>query len=151
MLSNRSRTSISAYLIISLLCCVLGTVAFAQYQRNTACLNGRPPLKSFVVTVGRYQQRWLIKPSQEFADKNGFKFDISYFDQHGRDYLIDMRRKDVEVLILNNVIDLEKFDVAFYNNDCIHPTVASDIDGLVSDLKSSFKKEIPNVTITEEK
>ena len=59
--------------------------------------------------------------------------------------------KDVEVLILNNVIDLEKFDVAFYNNDCIHPTVASDIDGLVSDLKSSFKKEIPNVTITEEK
>jgi hypothetical protein len=151
MLASRSKTSISGYLVISLLCCVLGTVAFARYQKTTACFNDRPPLKSFVVTIGSYQERWLIKPSQEFAGKNGFKFDISYFDQHGREYLIDMRRKDVEVVVSNNIIDLDKFDVTFYNYDCIHPTVASDIDGLVRDLKSSFQEEIPNVTITEEK
>jgi hypothetical protein len=151
MSASRSKTSISGYLVISLLCCLLGTVAFVWNQRNTACLNNNPPLRSFVVTVDRYQERWLIKPSQDFADKNGFRFDISYFDQHGRDFLIDLRRKDVEVLVHNSVIDLQKFDVAFYNYDCIHPTVASDIDGLVNSLKNSFKEQIPNVTITDEK
>jgi hypothetical protein len=151
VLASRSKSSIRGFLVISLLCCVLGAVAFAWYQRNTACLNNRPPLSSFVVTVDQYQQRWLIKPSQRFADKNGFKFDMSYFDQHGRNFLIDMRRKDVEVVILNNVMDLDKFDVAFYNYDCVNPTVASDIASLVSDLKSSFQEDIPNVTITEEK
>ena len=146
---SRSKTFISGFLVISLLCCVLGVVAFARYQRNTACLNGRPPLRSIVVTVGRYQERWLIKPSQEFADKNGFTFDISYYDQHGRDFSIWMKRKDVEV-IARSPFKLGEFKIGFYNNDCLDPTVASEIDGLVSDLKSFIKEEIPNVMITEE-
>jgi hypothetical protein len=150
-LASRSKTRINVYLAISLLCCVLGTILSVRYQRNTACFNDSPPLRSFVVTVGSHQERWLIKPSKEFAEKNGFKFDISYHDQHGRDYLIDLRRKDVEVVISNNITGLDKFDVDFYNYDCIHPTVASDLDDLVSDLKSSLKESIPNVTITEEK
>lgn len=149
--ANRSKTFSSGCLLVILLFCVVGTVALKWYQKTTACFNDRPPLRSFVVTIGRYQQRWLIKSPQEFADKNGFKFDLSYFDQRGRDFLIAMRRKDVEVLILNNIIDLEKFDVGFYNYDCIHPTVASDIDDVVSDLKSLINDEIPNATITDEK
>ncbi len=35
-------------------------------------------------------------------------------------------------------------------NDCIHPTVASEIGGLVSELKGLIS-EIPNATITDTK
>jgi hypothetical protein len=149
MSASRSRTSISRFLVVSLLCCVLGIAALAWYQKTIACFNHMPPLRSFVVSVGSYQERWIIKPSQEFASKNDFKFDISYYDQHGREYSIWMERKDVQVVI-DNVIDLEKFDISFYNNDCIHPTVASDISGLIDDLKSFINNEIPNAMITEE-
>ena len=150
MLASRSKTSISGFLVISLFCCVLGVVAFAWYQRTTACFNNRPPLRSFVVTVDKYQERWLIKPSQEFAEKHGFSFQMAYYDQHGRDFSIWMKRKDVEV-IARSPFDPGEFRIGFYNNDCIHPTVASDIVGLVSDLKSFIKEEIPNVMITEKK
>ncbi len=148
MSASRSKVLISGFLVISSLCCVLGTVAFAWYQKTIACFNNMPPLRSFVVTVSSYQERWMIKPSQDFARKNSFRSDISYYDQHGREFSIGMERKDVQVVI-NNVIDLEKFDVAFYNNDCIHPTVASDIVELEDDLKSFINSEIPNAMITE--
>ena len=148
MLASRSKTSISGYLAISLLCCVLTVVAFARYQRTTACFNNRPPLRSFAVTVDRYQERWLIKPSQKFAEKHGFKFQMAYYDQHGRDFSIWMKRKDVEVIAVSP-FKLGEFRIGFYNNDCLHPIVASDIGGLVSDLKSFITEEIPNVTITE--
>jgi hypothetical protein len=149
MSASRSKASISGFLLISLLCCVLGTVAFAWNQKTNACFNNMPPLRSFVVTVGSYQERWVIKPSQEFADKNGFKVEISYYDQHGRDFSIWMKRKDTEVVVSNDIIDSDKFDVAFYNNDCLHPTVASDIVDLEDDLKSLIINEIPNAMITE--
>ena len=61
-----------------------------------------------------------------------------------------MIRKDVEVVILNLPMNLDHYDVAFYNFDCDHPTVASDIEGLVTDLKSLIGK-IPSAIITEEK
>jgi hypothetical protein len=150
MLANRSKTSISGPLGISLLCCLLGIVGFTWYQKSNACFDDRPPLKSFVVTVDKYQERWLIKPSQKFADKNGFSFQMAYYDQHGRDFSIWMKRKDVEVIAVSPFKPGE-FKIGFYDNDCLHPTVASDIDGLVRDLKSSIKEEIPNVTITEKK
>jgi hypothetical protein len=150
MSASRSKATISGFLVISLLCCVLGTVAFTWYQKSIACFNNMPPLESFEVTVDNYQERWLIRPAQDFADKNGFRFDISYYDQHGREFSIWMERKDVQVVI-NNVIDLEEFSVAFYNNDCIHPTVASDIVALEDDLKSFINSEIPNAMITEQR
>jgi hypothetical protein len=150
MSASRSKTAIRGFLVISLLCCVLGTVAFAWYRKTTACFHNLPPLRSFLVTVSSHQERWIIKPAQDFADKNGFRFDISYYDQHGREFSIWMERKDVQVII-DNVIDLEEFDVAFYNNDCIHPTVASDIVDLEADLKSLINNEIPNAMITEQR
>lgn len=148
MSASHSKISSSGFLAIGLLCCVLGTVAFAWYRKTIACFSNMPPLRSFVVTVGNYQERWLLKPSQEFADKNGFRLDVSYYDQHGREFSIWMERKDVQVVI-NNVIDLEKFAVNFYNNDCIQPTVASDITDLEDDLKSFINNEVPNAMITE--
>jgi hypothetical protein len=135
---------------LSLLLCVVGVVALVWYQKNVECFQERPPLRGFVLTIDRSQQRLLIEQSQKFADKHGFKFDIAYYTPQVDDFLIDMRRKDVEVVISNNSFHLDKFDVSSYNYNCIHPTIASDIEGLVDDLRSLLN-EIPNVRITEEK
>lgn len=53
-------------------------------------------------------------------------------------------------MIWNTLVDLDKFCVNFYDYDCTHPTVASDLEGLMSELKGLIS-EIPNVTITEER
>jgi hypothetical protein len=127
----------------------VGGVGIIKYKQNVDCFQSRPSLAGFVIILDKSQQRQLIEQSQKFANKYGFKFDIAYYTPHGDDFLIDMTRKDVEIVI-GNTIDLEKFYVNFYNYDCVHPTVASDLDGLVNDLKG-FIKEIPYVTITEEK
>jgi len=91
----------------------------------------------------------LIDQSKKFADKHGFRFQIAYYTPNGTDFSIWLKRKDVEV-ITSTPFKPGEFDIGFYNNDCIHPTVASDIEGLVSDLKSLIS-EIPSVRITEEK
>ncbi|MEP6894778.1 MAG: hypothetical protein ABI986_04135, partial [Chloroflexota bacterium] len=111
--------------------------------------NDRPPLKSIDVTIDTSQSRQLIEQLQKFADKSGFEVQIAYYDQHGNDFSVWMKRNDVEV-ITRSPFERGKFIIGFYNNDCIHPTAVSDIHVLVNDLKS-LVSEIPNVAIYEEK
>jgi len=148
MLVNRGKLLTAGCVLLGLLCCTVGAVTVSWYKKSTECFKDRPPLSSFVITIDRAQQKMLIEQSQKFASKHGFKFDIAYYTPQGDDFLINMRRKDVEVAINNNSFHLDKFSVDFYNFDCIHPTFASDIDGLVSDLKSLIS-EIPTARITE--
>ena len=115
----------------------------------TSCYNARLPLQGFDLTIDRSQQKLLIEQARKFADTYGFKFDIAYFTPNGENFSISMRRNDVELVIWNIIMDLDHYDVNFYNNNCLHPTVASDIDVLVSDLKVIIS-EIPSATITEE-
>ena len=149
MLANRSKSFQVGCLLLSLLICVVGIVALTWYRRTTACFDVRPSLRDFIVIIDRSQQKLLIEQSRKFADNYAFKFDIVYYTPDHENFLIDMIRKDVEVVV-GNTIDLDKFYVNFYNYDCIHPTVASDLDGLVSELKSLIA-EIPGARITEEK
>jgi len=51
---------------------------------------------------------------------------------------------------LSNPFKSGEFKIGLYNNDCLHPTQVSDIDGLVQDLQASINK-IPDATFTEEK
>ena len=127
----------------------MGIIAIKWYQKTTDCFKSRPSLGSFVLTIDSDEHEFLIEESRKFADKHELKFDIVYYNSQGDNFLIDMRRKDVEVVI-GNTIDLDKFYVDFYNYDCIHPTVTSDIVDLTSNLKSVLS-EIPNATISEEK
>lgn len=150
MLANRSKSFIGWCLFGILLCTIAGIAMLARYQKMTSCYNGRLPLQGFDLTIERSQQKLLIEQSRKFADKNGLKFDIAYFTPNGENFRIDMIRKDVELVIWNIIMDLDHYDVNFYNNDCLHPTVASDIDSLVSDLKS-FISEIPSAKITGER
>lgn len=148
MLANRSKSFIGWLLVGVSLCIIAGTM-LARYQKMTSCYDGSLPLQRFDLTIDRSQQKLLIEQSRKFADKHGFKFDIAYFTPNGQDFRIDMLRKDVELLILNTPVDLDHYDINFYNNDCIRPTVASDIESLITDLKS-LVSEIPSATITQE-
>jgi hypothetical protein len=97
------------------------------------------------VTSDSSQSKQLIEQFRKFAFKNSFRFDVVNPDQDGNDFRIRMIRKDVEI-ITRKPIDPNEFRIEFYNTDCIHPTVAADLDDLVIALKS-FIGELPNVTI----
>jgi len=150
MLTNHSKWFTGGCLLLGILFCVVGVVSISWYKQSTECFKDRPPLESLDVIIEASQSQQLIAQLQKFADKNGFQSQVSYYTPNGEDFSVWMERKDVEVIANNTPSNLRKFNVGFYNNDCFHPTVASDIAGLVSDLKG-FLGEIPNATITEGK
>lgn len=134
----------------ALLLCLIGGIILTRYQKMNNCYNDRPPLRSFAITIETSQSHQLKEQLQEFAYKNGFKHQTAYYSQRNEnDFSVWMKRKDVEVVARSPFVRGE-FEIGFYNNDCIHPTVATDIDNLVVDLKISLG-EIPNAMITEEK
>jgi hypothetical protein len=96
-----------------------------------SCYDGRLPLKSLDVTIDVSQQTQLIEQFRKFDRKNDFGFDINYYTPDGNDFLIDLKRKDIEV-ISTNPFTLGGFEVYFYNNDCSYPTSGTDIGGGVS-------------------
>lgn len=130
-----------------LLCLAGGIILFTRYQNITSCRDDRLPLISMDVTSDPSQSEQLIEQFRKFAFKNSFRLDIVNPDQDGNDFRIRMMRKDVEV-ITRKPSNPSEFRIEFYNTDCIHPTVAADLNDLVVDLKS-FIGEIPNVTIIE--
>ncbi len=150
MLTNRSKPFVVGCLVLGLLFCSTGVATVGWYKRSNECFENRSPLTGFVVIIDEGQQKLLIEKSQKFAGRYGFKFDIVYYTPQSTHFLIDITRKDVEVIISNTSFDLGKFYVYFYNYDCIHPTVASDIGDLVDDLKT-LVNEIPDAKITEDK
>jgi len=145
---NRSKSFTVGYVLLGLMFCLAaGIVMITRYQKMNSCYNDRPPLRSIDVTIDTSQSEQLIEQLKKFADKNGFKYEIAYYTPNREDFSVWMTRKDVEVVI-SSPFNPGEFGIDFYNNDCIQPTVASDIDGLLTDLKS-FISEIPNVTITD--
>lgn len=149
MLANRSKSFKVGCLLLGLFFCgVGGIVILTRYQKMTSCYDDRPPLRSLDVTIDTSQSQQLMEQLQKFADKNSFKYQTAYYTPNGDNFSVWMTREDVEV-IADRPFNPGEFGIGFYNNDCIHPTVASDLDGLVSDLKSLIG-EIPNVTIIEQ-
>jgi hypothetical protein len=137
--------------LLALLLCIAGAIGIGvNYQKMTSCYNERPPLRSFVLTVDRSRQTQLIEQSRKFAGENGFKFQIGYYIPDHQGFLIDMTRRDAEILIGNTSIDLDSYLFSINNNDCFHPIVASDVDGLFTNLKTTVG-EIPGASISEEK
>ncbi len=149
MLANRSKLFTVGCLLLGLLFCIVGVMTLTWYKKTTECFKVRPPLRSFAVTIDTSQSQQLIEQLQKFADQNGFKYQIAYYTPNGEDFSVWMDRKDIEVVV-RNPFDPGEFKIGFYNYDCIHPTVASDIGDLFNDLKA-FISEIPSAKITEEK
>ncbi|MGA7193784.1 MAG: hypothetical protein WBW94_09145 [Anaerolineales bacterium] len=140
--------------LLGILLCLLSGIGVKtmidKWNSQNSCFNDRAPLSSFTLTLDRSKQNQLIQTSQKFAIQNGFKFHIEYFTPDHEDFVVDGIRKDTEVVIGNTYNYKDIYFVSFYNYDCIHPTIASDIDGLVNDLKSSIS-QIPTATITDMK
>ena len=130
-----------------LLLCIAGGIIITRYAETKACYKERAPLRSLVVRIDISQQEQLFDRFREYADRFSFAIRIRQTTPMG-DYILVMTRKDVEV-IGRNPAELGEYRIGFYNNDCIHPTVATDIDGLVLDLKH-YLGEISNATIVEE-
>ncbi|HSN22973.1 MAG TPA: hypothetical protein VLS45_02185 [Methylomicrobium sp.] len=126
---------------------MVGIILFIYYQDITSCHSDMSPLISMGVTVDPSQDQQFIEQSRQFAFKYNFRLDIGDPDQQDGDFRIRMLRKDIEV-IARSPSTPGGYEVEFYNYDCIHPLVASDLTDLVNDFKS-FMSEIPGVTITE--
>jgi hypothetical protein len=79
MVNYHSKSFTVEYLLFGRLVCLGGGIAKTRYKKATECFNDRPPLSSFVLTIERGQQKFLIQQSQKSADQHGFKKDISHF------------------------------------------------------------------------
>jgi hypothetical protein len=151
MLLTRKKWMIAGSLLLAILLCLaggLGTVTW--WQKASNCENNSPPLRWIDVTIGRSQQKQLIEQFQRFADKHGFNLGIVYYTPNHEEFLMDLTRNDTEILGSNSPFDLDLYHVTFHNNNCFHPTVASDLGGLVNDLKNNLN-QIPNIKISDVK
>jgi hypothetical protein len=154
MLTRQRKSIVGGSIFLCLLLCAAAGLGLVAYQKATSCYRDIPPLRSIDVTIdGRLdsvqQSQQLIQQLEKFADQNKFKYEVNYYTPRGDNFSVWIRRKDVEVLATSPV-DNKGFMIFFYNNDCIHPTVASDIGGLVSDLES-YINQIPSAVISEDK
>ena len=149
MIPKRTKTARIGCLVSLLLFLVVGIFLVNRYQTMNSCHGNQTLLVSFAVTINPSQNQQLIEQSRQFAYKHSFRLDVADFDHPASDLRILMIRRDVEIATRSSS-NPGGFKIAFYNYDCIHPTVVSDIDDLVNDFKS-FMSEIPNVMITEAK
>jgi hypothetical protein len=147
MPANRTKSVRVGCAVSLLLGLVAGIVFFTRYQATTGCHENHPLLKSMDITMDPSQDGQFIEQARQFAFKNSFRFDTGYFNPQNSDVRIRMLRKDVEIII-RNPFNAGRFEIGFYNYDCIHPTMASDIDDLVIDFKG-FLSEIPTALINE--
>jgi len=149
MFVNRPKLFVFGCLFLVLSLCLMGgAYLLVKNQQIYGCYNDRPPLRRFDVTIDTAQSQKLIEQLEKFANKNRFSYEISYYSPNGEDFSVWMEREDVEVVTASPFTRGE-FKIGFYNNDCVHPTVASDITILISDLKN-YLSEIPGVVIVEE-
>lgn len=143
-----------SFSLLGILLCLVGEMVAKteaeNWNRQYSCFNDRAPLSGFTLTVDRSEQTQLIQVSRDFAEKYGFNFQIEFNTPDHETFLIEMTRKDLDVTVANTGNNPDTYYVGFYNNDCIHPTVASDIGSLVNDLKNDMG-QIPTGTITDVK
>lgn len=149
MLPARTKSARVGCLVSLLVGLVGGIILVNHYQAMTSCIGKQPPLTSFGITIDPSQNQQFVEQSRKFAYRHSFRFDTADFDRPLSDVRIHMVGKDVEVIVRTSS-NPGGYDIGFYNYDCIHPTVVSEIGDVVSDYKS-FVSEIPDVMISAEK
>ena len=147
MLVNRTKSVRAGCAVSLLLSLAAGIVLATRYQASISCHANNPVLKSINVTIDPSQEGQFVEQARKFAFKHSFRFDTGNFDSQNGNVRIRMLRKDVEIIVRNPSYP-GAFEVGFYNYDCIHPTMASDIDDLLIDFKG-FLSEVPNAMINE--
>jgi hypothetical protein len=121
MLAKRRRWMIAGGILLATLLCLAGGIGTIRwYQRATSCHDNQAPLKSFDVTLDVSGQEALIEQFRKFANKDGFSFHINFYTPDNIQFLIDLKRRDTEV-IATNPLGPGEFKVGFYNNDGNYP------------------------------
>lgn len=137
------------FLFLVPLLCLTGVLASAaRYNALHGCIYDAAPLRSLDITIDPEQSGELAQVLIKFAEENKFRYKIAYYSPDSEDFSVFMEREDVRVFV-GSPFTRGEFGIYFHNNDCIHPTVATEISGLVKNLEASIG-EIPNVTITHE-
>ena len=148
---SRSRTEhiqIKYVILGIVVCLIIVAIVRPRYQQAISCYEVRAPLKSFFATLDLNRQQQLVEQIQDFADKNGFDFNVVYYPPNGDKILINLKRTDVEITIVNP-FEAQEYRVRFYNNDCLHPTTSGEVASLVNQLES-LMRAIPGVEIIKE-
>ena len=151
MFDNRKRLVLFACLInIPLLVgCILNIRQLVEVAGDN---RGQLPIRSLRVTIDPSQREELFEQFRKFAEKHGFKIEISDYGTGGENYLIWMLRDNIKIIAGHSRPDPELVSVGFYEQNRATPIpeeTIETIDELVVDLMS-FINEIQNVTITEE-
>jgi hypothetical protein len=145
----KNRLVIPRFTVIAAVFVVFCMAIGAWLWKSAACHNGNPPLHTFYVAINLTQKEQVIQTFEQFAKDNGFGFAIAYYTPNHEEFAVALTRRDTEIDAANGPYGLEKYVVTFYNNDCIHPTTASDMDSLVSALKGAVS-HIPGAKVTTE-
>lgn len=142
-----ARTKI--FVLIFLLFALLATFTVNTSGRAREDLSkppGKAPIRKVDLTLAQDQRDQLFEQLREFADTHAFAIRISQTDPTGKHFLVQMWRKDVEVIGVDSVAPgLFLFKIGLYNTDDDHPVSLQVVDELIVDLER-FIEEIPNVT-----
>jgi hypothetical protein len=124
-----------------------GIVLFTRYQAMNNCHENSAILKSMTVSMDPGQEAQFIEQARQFAFKHDFRLDAGFSELPNSSVRMRMIRSDVAIIV-RNPLNPGAFEIGFYNYDCIHPTLTSDIDDLVIDFKR-FLSEVPTAWIAE--
>jgi hypothetical protein len=138
---------ISYFLLASFFFCIAIVGVLIWDKTVNGCRVDRSPIKIVDVSVDGSKSQEVLVQFMRFAEENAMLVEVNYYGIKGDYFSIWMDRQDVEVFATNSS-ERGEFQIAFYNNDCIHPIHTEDVNLLFHDLKSILS-EIPNIKITE--
>ncbi len=110
------------------------------------------PIRSLTLTIDPQQREELFDQLHRFGDKHGFEFTLTDYGTNGKRFLVELLRKDINVLAVDIPDTSNMVVIGFYNHSFTNPVdekTIETIDELFTELQSLLG-EIPNVTITEE-
>jgi hypothetical protein len=104
------------------------------------------PIRKVDVTLAQDQHDQLFEQLRRFADKHAFTIRISQIDPSGDNFLVQMRRDDIDIKAFDSG-DPGLFKIGFYNVNLENPISTLVVNNLIIDLKE-FIAKIPNTTFT---
>jgi hypothetical protein len=110
------------------------------------------PIRSLTPTIDPKQREELFDQLHRFGDRHSFEFTFTDYGTNGKRFLVELLRKDINVLAVDIPDTSNMVSIRFYNHSFTNPVdekTIETVDELFTELQSLLG-EIPNVTITEE-
>jgi hypothetical protein len=102
------------------------------------------------VTIDVSHRQEFFDQLRKFAAKNDFTILIDTRASGDPYFLIDMRRKDVEIVGINTSITVNEYTISFHDADPAQRVPDVMMDSLVNDLRG-FVTQVPGTTFSVEK